>query len=289
MKLLSAVLAAGLALVFAANAQFGGIFNKAKEKLDQAQAKAKPVTDRAQRAADTFQPWSAQDELEIGEAGAAKMIAVFGLVDDPAIVRYVNLVGSAVGQFASRQLPWRFGILDTDIVGAYALPGGYIFITRATLTGMTNEAQLAGALGHEITHCAERHLEREIRSKKTSAWAVEEANASGKTGDLQALKADAFVQDLFNTSLSRDKEDAADEQGTEMAARAGYSSAGLMQFLTAMRDASRKPENRQMFGQLLSTHPPFDSRIARLRPIVDRTGSGGVTLEARFQSVIPTK
>jgi len=280
---------AGLLLVCAANAQFGGVFNKAKEKLDEAQGKAKPATDRAQRAAETLQPWSAKDEQEIGEAGAAKMIAVFGLVEDPKIVRYVNLVGDTVGQFASRQLPWRFGILDTDIVGAYALPGGYIFITRAALTGMTNEAQLAGALGHEITHCAERHLEKEIRSKKTSAWAIEEANASGKTGDLRALKADAFVKDLFNTSLSRDKEDAADEQGTQMAARAGYSAAGLMQFLTAMRDASKQPGNQKMFGQLLSTHPPFDSRIAHLKPFVDRAGNGGQTLEARFQAAMASK
>jgi predicted Zn-dependent protease len=278
-----------LALAFVANGQFGGVFNKAKEKLDEAQGKAKPATDRAQRAADTFQPWSAKDEQDIGEAGAAKMVAVFGLVEDPKIVRYVNLVGDTVGQFASRQLPWRFGILDTDIVGAYALPGGYIFITRAAITGMTNEAQLAGALGHEITHCAERHLEKEIRSKKTSAWAVEEANASGKTGDLQALKADAFVKDLFNTSLSRDKEDTADEQGTQMAARAGYDAAGLMQFLTAMRDASKKPENQKMFGQLLSTHPPFDSRIAHLKPFVDRAAKGGQTLEARFQAAISSK
>src|SRR6266567_4195036 len=181
-----------LALAIAANAQFGNILNRAKEKIDAAQQKAKPVTERAERAAETFQPWNAKEEQEIGEAGAAKMVAVFGLVEDPKVVRYVNLVGQTVGQFASRQLPWRFGVLDTEIVGAYALPGGYIFITRAALTGMTSEAQLAGALGHEITHCGERHLEREIRSKKTSAWAVEEGKVAGKTSDLASIKADAL-------------------------------------------------------------------------------------------------
>jgi predicted Zn-dependent protease len=154
---------------------------------------------------------------------------------------------------------------------------------------MTNEAQLAGALGHEVTHCAERHLEREIRSKKGSALAMEEANSTGKTGDLQSIKADAFIKDYFNTSLSRDKEDAADEQGTQMAAKAGYNAAGLMQFLTAMRDAAKKPENKKMFGQLLSTHPTFDSRIARLQPIVTKAGGGGVTLEARFQTAMSAK
>jgi predicted Zn-dependent protease len=288
MKPLSLAAVAALALTLAAQAQFGGVFNKAKEKIDEANQKTKPVSDRAQRASDTFQPWSAKDEQDIGEAGAAKMVAVFGLVEDPKVVRYVNLVGQTVGLYASRPLVWRFGILDTNIVGAYALPGGYIFITRGALTGMTNEAQLAGALGHEITHCAERHLEREIRAKKTSAWAIEEANATGKTGDLASLKADAFVKDLFNSSLSRDKEDVADEQGMQMATKAGYSPAGLMQVLAAMRDAAQKPENKQMFGQLLSTHASFDSRIAHLRPYVDKAGNGGVTLETRFQaSLLP--
>src|ERR1035437_7481961 len=121
MKPLPLAAAAALVLALAASAQFGNILNKAKEKI----AKAN----------DTFQPWSAQEEKDIGAAGAAKMVAVFGLVEDPKIVRYVNLVGQTVGQYASRQLPWRFGILDSDIVGAYALPGGYIFITRAALSG----------------------------------------------------------------------------------------------------------------------------------------------------------
>jgi beta-barrel assembly-enhancing protease len=289
MRPLPLAAAVALAVAFAANAQFGNVFNKARERLDEAKQKAKPVTDRAEKAADTFQPWSAKDEQDIGETGAAKMVAVFGIVEDPKIVRYVNLVGQTVGQYASRQLPWRFGVLDADIVGAYALPGGYIFITRAALSGMTSEAQLAGALGHEITHCAERHLEREIRSKKTSAWALQEANAAGKTGDLASLKADAFVKDLFTTSLSRDKEDAADEQGTQMAAKAGYTAAGLTQFLTAMRDASKKPENQKMFGQLLSTHPSFDSRIAHLQPLVDKAGQSGQTLEVRFQAAVSPK
>jgi predicted Zn-dependent protease len=97
----------GLALSSVSDAQFGGVLSRAKDKIDDANNKAKG-----------FQPWSAKEEQDIGEASAAKMIAVFGLVEDPKIVRYVNLVGQTVAQYASRQLPWRFGVLDTDIVGA---------------------------------------------------------------------------------------------------------------------------------------------------------------------------
>ena len=266
------------------HAQFGGLINKAKEKID----KARPVTDRAQRASETFQDWNTTEEQEIGAATATKMVAIFGLVDNPAMARYVNLVGQSVAQFASRQIPYRFAILDTEIVGAYALPGGYVFLTRQALAGMKNEAELAGALGHEIIHISERHLERAIRSKKSSAWAVEEAKSRAAAGSQYLRnKADAFVTDLFNTTLSRDKEDGADERGTQLAIQAGYAASGLHDFLQTLAQANGKDENKQAFGQLLSTHPPFEERIARLAPIVERAAATpGKTLEARFAAAV---
>ena len=84
---------------------------------------------------------------------------MFGLLDSPKVQSYVNLVGSAVAQFAPRQVPYRFAVLNTDVIGAFAIPGGYIFITRAAMDAMKSEAELAGALGHEIIHVSERHLE----------------------------------------------------------------------------------------------------------------------------------
>jgi len=267
------------------HAQFG--LGKLKDKMDAAKSKAKPVSDRAQRAAENFAPWTAQEEQEIGEATAAKMIAMFGIVDTPELVRYVNLVGQAVAQYAPRQVPYRFGILDSDIVGAFALPGGFIFITKTALEGMTNEAQLAGALGHEIVHTSERHLESAIRSKKNSSWAIEEARSKTlPTPDFIRKKADAFLFDMFNMRLSQDKEDDADERGTLLAAQAGYAANGLLEFLRTLSAVSAAPENKRAFGQLLSTHPSFDARISHLTPIVERSAKGGKTLEARFRGTV---
>ena len=280
------VLIAAFTLV--AYAQFGGILNKAKEKMDKAQQKAKPVSDRAERMAENFTAWTPQEEQEIGEATAAKMIAMFGVIETPQLARYVNLVGQAVAQYAPRQVPYRFGILDSDIVGAFALPGGFIFITKTALESMTNEAQLAGALGHEIVHVSERHLESAIRSKKNSSWAVEEAKA--KTGsvtpEVLRRRADAFLTEMFNMRLSRDKEDGADERGTLMAVQAGYSANGLLEFLRTLAVVQAKPESQRALGQLLSTHPPFDERVNHLAPIVEKSNTGGKTLEARFRSTV---
>lgn len=272
-------------LVFASCA-FGQLgLGSIKDKLDGAKSKAAPVTDRAQKAIDTFTPWTPDEEQQIGLAGAQKLVAIFGLVDDPALEKYVNLVGLTVAPFASRELPWRFGVLNTNIVGAYALPGGYVFVTRGAMAGMTNEAQLAGVLGHEIEHAAARHLESEIRGKKTSAWATQEALAKTKGPAQLKAKADAIVKDLFTTSLSRSKENDADEQGARLAAKAGYASNGLLEFLRVASSASSDPANKRMFGQLLSTHPSFDDRIAHLSSL-DTAKAKGKTNDVRFRKAL---
>jgi len=276
MKFLMIVLLA----VSAVWAQFG--LDRVKDKINSSTQKTKPVTDRAERAADTFSPWTPEEEQAIGQASAEKMVAMFGFVNAPAIQQYVNLVGSSVARYASRELPWRFGVLDTDIVGAFSLPGGYIFITKGSLVSMTNESQLAGVLGHEIEHVAARHLESEIRAAKTSSWASEEATAKTKTGQqLARLRADAVLKDLFGSSLSRAKEDDADEQGARMAAECGYSGSGLLEFIKILSVENANPDNQRLFGQLLSTHPSFDARIDRLSALPSNR-SKGKTLEARF-------
>ncbi len=284
------LLAMLLILLPAAWAQIPG-FGGIKNKIDGANSRAKPVTDRATKAADMMSEWSPEDEQQIGLASAEKMVAIFGLLDDPALQKYVNLVGQSVAQFASRPLPYRFGVLDTDIVGAFALPGGYIFITKRALAGMKNEAQLAGALGHEVEHAAARHLETEIRGKKTSAWAVQEGSpymdrATNRVpGNINQLRADALIKDLFNTALSRAKEEDADEKGTLMAAWAGYDGAGLMEFLRTLSAANTDPGNKRYFGQLLSTHPSFDDRITRLAGL-SYSRARGKTLEDRFNRAL---
>jgi len=275
-------LAAAATFALLLQGQFGGITDRVKKVTN----KAKPVTDRAQKAVENYTTWTTEEEQAIGEATAAKMIAMFGLVDSPALVRYVNLVGSSVAQFAPRQVPYRFAILDSDIVGAFALPGGFVFITKTAIEGMNDESQLAGALGHEIFHISERHLEAEIRGKKNSAWAIQEAKAKTGSPPLLSAQVDALLGDLFNTRLSRDKEDSADSQGTALAAQAGYSAGGLREFLRALERVESTEQGKRATGQLLSTHPPFKERIDSLELAVLRAGEGGAKLAARFKAAI---
>ena len=116
-----------------------------------------PGIDKVIRAAEAQREWTPQEEKAIGEATAAKLVAIFGLYDEPGAMKYVNLVGQAVAQFAPRQdLEYHFGILDTEVVNAFACPGGYVFVTRGLLANVEDEAELAGVLEIGRASCRER-------------------------------------------------------------------------------------------------------------------------------------
>jgi predicted Zn-dependent protease len=276
-----AAIAGGSAWI--AQAQLPGL-GGIKSKIDSTKNKAKPATDRAEKAGDAFASWSPEEEEGIGEASAAKLIAMFGLMESDSLNAYVNLVGTAVAQFAPRQIPYRFGVLDTDMVGAFATPGGFVFVTKGAIAGMKNEAELAGVFGHEIIHASERHLESEIRTSKTSKWATQELKAVRGPSGTEAFraKAESVVGDLLDMKMSRGKEDGADERGSALATQAGYAPDGLMNFLITLEASGSSPKATKAFGQLFSTHPPLDERIAKLRAWVEKQTKKGVTNEQRF-------
>src|SRR5258708_39583968 len=114
-----------------AAAQFGDIFHGI--------SKAKEIHDATKE-------WTPEQEDAVGRASAAKMIHVFGLYNNPTMTNYVNLVGNTVAQFGTRNLQYHFAILDTDMINAFAVPGGYGCITPGTLANCDNEAALAGRL-----------------------------------------------------------------------------------------------------------------------------------------------
>lgn len=268
-----------LALSMAApgHAQFGDLARKIQNKADQAQQKAK----QAKQAKDIYTEWSPDQEQQVGQASAAKLINIFGLDENPDLVHYVNLVGAAVAQQAPRPVPYRFGILDTDVITALSLPGGYVFITRGALVNMHSEAELAGTLAHEVAHVDQRHLEKEIRSKDSTAFLA--AQATQFTTTQLSQIASTSVQHALSQQYSRDKEADADRLGVQFASRAGYQAGGLRLFLTFLSQAPKTPETQRQLGMWGSTHPPFPERIASLTAEEANLPSGGQLLQARFQ------
>jgi predicted Zn-dependent protease len=101
---------------------------------------------------------SEDQEIQMGREAAQQVQQSIGFVDDPGLQQYVARVGKAIAARTERpNLPWEFHVVDDPAVNAFALPGGFIFVTRGLMTHMNNEAELATVLGHEIGHVTARH------------------------------------------------------------------------------------------------------------------------------------
>jgi predicted Zn-dependent protease len=183
-------------------------------------------------------------------------------------------------------VPYRFGILNTEIITALSLPGGYVFITRGALAHMNSEAELAGTLAHEVAHVDQRHLEKEIRSQKQMQF-IKDQTAQFTSGQLEQLTSNSLDKAL-SQQYSRDKEKDADRLGVTYAQKAGYQASGLRLFLTMLSEMPKTPETQRQLGLWGSTHPPLPQRNASLEAEEASLPAGGQALAARFsQHVSP--
>ena len=179
-------------------------------------------------------------ETGSGLAVAAKL-ASLGLVKDPILEQYVNIVGTYVAeQSHGYDIPFRFFILNQDGVNGYACPGGIIFITRGALELMRSEAELACFLGHEITHVVHRHGMKEMEERKEMIIAGNAFDDLSKTIGESAeerrvsLELDDIALDSYETIFQGrlgDYEEEADEIGLLYVARSGYDPQAMIDFL----------------------------------------------------------
>ena len=231
-----------------------------------------PGADKVTKLAEAQKPWTKEEEQAIGNASAAKLIAVFGLYEEPRAVKYVQLVGESVAQYAPRRdVDYRFAILDTDIVNAFATPDSYVFVTRGLLANLEDEAELAGVLGHEIIHGSERHLEKELRDRKTAAIGYEEGTS--RIPVAEAAKFGNVIADtLLTGKLSRNKEHEADNMGLELVAQVGYDPQAYVDFMTWLGNASGQGSNQQGLGILTASHPKYADRVKRMQEHIKKKG-----------------
>ncbi|HEV2332082.1 MAG TPA: M48 family metalloprotease, partial [Gammaproteobacteria bacterium] len=177
-----------------------------------------------------FTPATLEEEEAIGNAAAATLLGATKPIKDKAVQDYVNKVGLWVALQSDRpDLPWRFAVVDSDDIDAFAAPGGYVFITRGLLQHMHSEAELAGVLGHEITHVVLKHHLNALRraAKLDLAGQAAQVGLASKgynsTLDQQAFeKISNATRNLYSTGLDKDDELDADRAGVVLAARAGY-------------------------------------------------------------------
>ena len=250
---------------------------------------ASGVQNVVQGASVAFKDYSPQEEHELGSGFASVLLGARPLLRNHALQRYVNRVGLWVaeqtdprkdGQGKPVSYDWRFGVIDSDAVNAYATPGGYVFVTKGLLRTLNSEAELAGVLGHEITHVVHGHYLSAVR--KGGFAQIAGGIVETRSGNSQLSGAMInMVRNIYAKGLDQSDEYDADRYGTLWAARAGYAPAGLMQSLRVVAGGSAQDANYQL---LLATHPPAQERITKLEPLMSSKFSGvaGATNEQRY-------
>jgi beta-barrel assembly-enhancing protease len=267
-----------LVLVLAAApayAQVGGLGRRIGQARD-AKAKVNQLADMV---------ISEKEERAIGENISGLLTNHFGVYQDEAVTKYVTLVGTVVAQASSRPaLDWQFIVLDTDGVNAYAAPGGFIHITRGALGLIRTEAELAGVLGHEITHVTGRHTINAIKKSKGVEFTTEHVGGSGLTGAGVSLLGQTGYRVLFENGFDRGDEMHSDEVGIEVANSVGYAPQGMIGFLTKI--AERNTDMQEPNG-LFASHPQIADRIAAMEKIIAaRKLRGTAVVASRYTSHI---
>jgi predicted Zn-dependent protease len=213
---------------------------------------------------------SEEEEIAIGRETHAQFEQEFGgLYPDTQVQQYVNTVGREMARYAGRpNLDWQFKVVNADQVNAFAVPGGYIYITQGLLYRLNNEAQLAGVLGHEAGHIAKRHSVKQIEKARTAQGLTAVAGIAGAifgiggVGDVTGL-----VAGLALMKYGRNQEREADYSGLGYMTRAGYSPAGMVQTMKILQTASGGGGGPPEF---LSTHPNPGNRIEYLSETIQK-------------------
>lgn len=219
-----------------------------------------------------------QQETDIGKQASKEVTSLFGVYGDANLARYVREVGNRVlatshlrrpgADEQVRATPVTFTVLDSPVINAMALPGGYIYVTRGMLAHLNNEDQLATVIAHEIGHVAARHAARQAWQQQIGqglllGGAVLSQGLGLPAGNI--LNFGGMAAQLFLLRYSREDELEADRLGVEYAMAAGYDSReviGLFQTLDRMQE-----KEGQSMPSFLATHPNPGDRIQRIREL----------------------
>ena len=213
---------------------------------------------------------SESDEARIGAEQHEQILAEFGGAhDDPALATYVTSIGRFLALTSERpHVGFTFTVLNSSVVNAFALPGGYVYVTRGLLALAGDEAELAGVLAHEIGHVAARHGSQRITGSvlaQIGLGLLGMLTDSPELAGIAQLGALAMIQ-----SYSREQEFEADTLGVRYLARAGFDTDAMASFLSKMRalseldayEAGRQPDSEDGFN-ILATHPRTAERVRR--------------------------
>lgn len=227
------------------------------------------------------------EEAQLGAQVSQKIRTRYGVVQNQAVHRYVALVGTALAQASSRPgLAWKFIVLDTDAVNAFAAPGGYVHITKGALANLKNESELAGVIGHEIIHVTEKHTIRAIQKGKLVQMGADETLA-GNSALMNKLADKAY--EIVEQGFGRGEELESDQKGIVIANTVGYAPTGMNGFLNMLMERNKATAASSKNG-LFASHPEAKERVEKMtKQIASAKLTSTATVESRYTSTITFK
>lgn len=224
---------------------------------------------------------SEKGEIEQGRQAHEEVIKFYGVYEDQALQDYVNEIGQRLARNSHRpDLEWHFTVVDSDEINAFALPGGYIYITRGIMAYLNSEAELAAVLGHEIGHVTARHSVRQ-QSQGLLAGILATGAAiftgSQAVADLANIGGQAIL-----LGYGREMELEADRLGAEYLAKTGYDPQAIIDVVGVLKNQEMfeidlaKQENRQprVYHGVFATHPSADKRLQQAVQVAGKPVGG---------------
>jgi predicted Zn-dependent protease len=206
---------------------------------------------------------SVDQEIAMGRQADTAVIATIGLYPDAAWQRYIQQFGARLAATSERpNLPWTFRVVDDPAVNAFALPGGFIYVTRGLLTHLTSEAELASVVGHEIGHVTARHTAAEMSKQQLIGLGL----AVGSMANSQVAKYAGTANQalgILYLKFSRDDESQADQLGLRYMRRANYDPRQMPEVFR-MLDRLTTAEGGARLPTWLETHPSPANRVAAI-------------------------
>lgn len=206
---------------------------------------------------------SQQDEIAMGRQTDSQIGQTYGFYEDQKLSAYVDRIGQGIARNTHQpNTQYHFKVLDTPIVNAFAVPGGYVYVTRGILAYLNDEAELAGVIGHELGHVNARHIARQMSLQQVTSLGLNLGSAVSENFRRYAGLAEFGAGMLF-LKFSRDDERQADDLGVEYSSKAGYDANRMAAFFETLERLH--PQGGAGLPDWFSTHPNPANRLTAVR------------------------
>jgi predicted Zn-dependent protease len=227
---------------------------------------------------------SESQEIEMGKQSAQEVAQTMGFVNNPGLQSYVSAIGMKMAKASERpDLPWDFHVVDDASVNAFALPGGFIYVTRGLLTSINDEAELATVMGHEIGHVTHRHSVEQISKSQLATLGLGIGSVFSPQIAQMAGVASQGLQLLF-LKYSRTAESQADELGFRYALNQNYDVREMANVFVTLERVSTLAGGGRV-PEWMSTHPDPGNRVTATQARLDtlsRSLNGTITNRDEF-------